>query len=484
MRIRACLLSVLACLAGLLVALAPATPASAAITVYPVPTSGAGLGRIVTAPDGSMWFLMETANKVGRITTGGQLQEFALPDPGSTVEDPANDLDVSPDGSVWVTTSHGSTVTRLSSSGALLNHWQFDPDDDPCVRTCPYAGDIRVGPDGVAWITMNYGDSFIVKFSPTGMVTRSANAPACDDVLGEAADGTMWCQGGLASAQHTIVRVNADAAGGTTYPLPADATYPRALAAGPVGSIWFTRHNEGTWMSKPSDGSIGYLDAATGTAKIWSTGSNSAPEDLVRGPDGHMWFTNVGYSPGIGHISAQGVGVVSKVGNHQPRSLTFGPDGAVWFTDRSTNSIVRVTTDQLQTTTADLGDGVTMLSPTAPPPAEAAAGTLPAVKKPVKVRRNAFPLTVACPATATAACAGRVSVETARPVRSRGGKKAVRQLVRPVRYSVGPGGSTTVRLRLTGAGRALVKRRTAVRAELTAAGAERPAASRTFTLRR
>ena len=49
------------------------------MSVVPVPTSNAGLGRITTAPDGSMWFVEENANKVGRITTAGQLQEIPAP---------------------------------------------------------------------------------------------------------------------------------------------------------------------------------------------------------------------------------------------------------------------------------------------------------------------------------------------------------------------------------------------------------------------
>ncbi|WP_426241900.1 virginiamycin B lyase family protein [Nocardioides sp. LHG3406-4] len=485
-------MSILGLVGGLLLTVAPTAPAQAAVTVYPVPTSNAELGRIVTAPDGNLWFLMEDANKVGRITPGGQIQEFSLPPTDSDVEGPAIDLDVSPDGTVWVTTEHGSNLTRLSSNGAVLNNWVF-PYDDGCPSSCPYGGDVRVGPDGAAWVTMNFGDSFIVKVTPSGQLIDPLNAPACDDVLGEAADGSMWCQGGEADEQDTIVHVNGDAAGGVTYPLPQDATYPRALTAGPVGSIWFTRNSGGTWFTSADSGSVGYLDQATGATHIWSTGSRSAPEDLVRGPDDNMWFTNVGAEPGIGHISAGGVGVISKVGNYQPTSLTFGPDGAVWFTDNVTNSIVRVTTDQLQTNTVDLGGGVTMTPPNTavpPPPGTAdggAAGTLTKIKKPLAVKRNAFRVPIACPATMTAGCAGRLSVETAKKVRKPGakkGKKATRAVVRQVGYKVPAGTSSTVKVKLTKTGRALVRGRTKVRAELTAVGATKPSASRTLTVRR
>ena len=130
----------------------------------------------------------------------------------------------------------------------------------------------------------------------------------------------MWCQGGHAGGLDTIVKVGADANSGTIYPLPSDATYPNALTGGPVGSIWFTRSSSGTIFTSPNSGSVGYLDAASGATKIWSTGSRSAPGDLVLGPDGNMWFTNKGAAPGIGHISATGVGA-DQLGRQLPADL-------------------------------------------------------------------------------------------------------------------------------------------------------------------
>ena len=142
---------------------------------------------------------------------------------------------------MWVITEHGENLVRLSSTGQLLSNWTF-PNYDGCVGdSCPYGGAVRVAPDNTAWVTMNYGSSFIVKVTPAGQITASDNSPECADVLGEAADGSMWCQNGNASAQDVVTHVGADAASGVSYPLPSDATYPMGLAAGPVGSIWFTR---------------------------------------------------------------------------------------------------------------------------------------------------------------------------------------------------------------------------------------------------
>lgn len=488
-RTRTAATSLLGLLAGLLTVLTSSTAAQAAVTVYPVPTSNAGLGRIVTAPDGAMWFLMSDANKVGRITSAGQIQEFALPAPSTSTDGPAQDLDVSPDGTVWVTTDHGSRLTRLSSAGTVVADWTF-PNYGGCVGSCPYGGDVRVDPSGVAWVTMNYDESFIVKVSPDGSLMRPANAPACDDVLGEAADGSMWCQGGEAMGQDTIVRVNADAAGGATYPLPQDATYPMGIAAGPVGSIWFTRSSRGSFITNPDDGSIGYLDAGSGGTKTWSTGSRSAPQDLVQAPDGTMWFTNRGAAPAIGHISATGVGAIAAVGNYQPTSLTVGSDGAIWFTDATSNAIVRVTTDQLQTTNVSLGQGVTMIAPggasgpggpggpTGPGGQIRQVGALPKQgTKVVAVRRSRVPVVVSCPRTATAGCAGWLAVEVAK-----GGKP----VTKPRDYAVATGKTQKIKVKMTKKGAMRLRRGKVVvlRAELTAVGAKKPGATRTFKARR
>lgn len=472
---RTALLAVLALLVSPLLAVVSTSPAHAAVSVFPVATSNAGLGRITTAPDGSMWFLMSNANKVGRITTSGQIQEFALPPTDSSVEGPAKGLDVGPDGSVWVTTDHGARLAHLSSAGQVLNEWLF-PNYDGCAGdSCPYGGEVRVDPSGTAWVTMNYGSSFVVKVTPTGQLTASDNSPECDDVLGEAADGSMWCQSGNAQSQGTIVKVNADAAGGVSYPLPSDASYPNGLAAGPVGSIWFTRSGTGSWLTSPSRGSIGYLDAATGATQIWSTGSRSAPQDLLMGPDNQMWFTNAGAAPGIGHIAASGVGAISSVGNYEPTSLTFGPDGAIWFTDEKNNSIVRVTTDQLGVTNVDLGEGVTMMATNATR-ATLPVGTLGKVKGVSKLKRGVLRVPLSCP-RAGGGCAGTIRVELA------SGKKAI---AKPKRYTALAGANAKVTfaihrkvLRKIRPGK-VVK----VRVELTAPGSKKVRAKRIIKVRR
>lgn len=97
-----------------------------------------------------------------------------------------------------------------------------------------------------------------------------------------------------------------------------------------------------------------------------------------------------------------------------------------------------------------------------------------------RVTRNTFKLTVTC--DSTEACAGKLKVRSARKVQLAGGATRT-LLMAKAEYSVEPGGTATVRLRLTRPARAVLgTTRLRVVAVQTARGAE--SASTTFWLRR
>lgn len=442
------LLATLSLALGALAAL-PAAPAQAATgVVFPVPTSNAGLSRIVTAPDGNMWFIERHANRVGRITPGGQVTEYPLPDT-TTGEGDVMDLDIAPDGTLWVVYDSGWHALHVNpASWSGTNYGLGDN---------PYGGEVRVDPAGRAWITMNYDESGVAVVAPgASQAFWPANAPECDDVLGEAADGSMWC-----AKDYGLVHLAPDANSGTTIPLGLQgAERPTSLAAGPTGAIWFTSYYSGAWGIGTGDGEVGYVDQGTNIVS-WRTGSRTAPTSLVAGPDGNMWFTmSAGAAKGIGHISPTGRGVVSAVGAYEPTAMTFGADGAVWFTDATNNSIVRVTTDQLQTNDVDLGDGVTMSIGAAGPgggtPNPLLTGQV--AKKQVPVRGGGLVVRVKCPNAAAAACAGTAAVQ------------AKKTLTKAKSFSVKPGKTKQLKLKLTKAGRKQLAGKRSLKATVVLSG--------------
>ena len=433
-----------------------APSASAATQIIPVPTSAAGLGRIVTAPDGNMWFVERNTNKVGRVSPAGQVTEFDLGE--QTVDDSTvKDVAIAPDGTVWVAYDSGWRVKAINAAGQTVR--------GPYVFNSPYAEQIQVAADGTPWVTMNYDEEFVARVVGD-QVLASDNSPECQEALGRAADGSMWCRtdGGL-------THLNADATGGVSYPVNNYAAYPYAIAAGPVGSIWFGRYFEGTWVTSPDDGEVGYLDATTAQVVAFNTGERTAPNSLVQGPDGNMWFTSIGAAAGIGHISAGGQGALTAIGGYEPVSLTFAPDGSIFATDSTNNVIIRVTTDQLQTTNVDPGAGSVFTQATGggggggtTTPAATVVGKLQTPKKPVQVKKNKVPVQVVCPAGG-AACEGTVTVTTA--------KKKPKVVAKKAAYTLQPGQKRTVKLALTKKGKKLVRKGkvTKLRFQLSADGA-------------
>jgi virginiamycin B lyase len=344
----------------------------------------------------------------------------------------------------------GERIRKLDGNGATLLDGQLDDSG------YPYGEQVRVAPDGTAWVTMSYDEDFVVRISGSTLYS-SPNAPACQDALGEATDGSMWCR-----TSSGLTHLNGDASGGVSYPANNYAAYPYAIAAGPVGSIWFGRYFSGTWVTSPDDGEVGFLDAATSQVTAFDTGERTAPADLVRGPDGNMWFASIGAAAGIGHVSAQGRGALTAIGGYKPAHLTFAHDGAVFATDPTNNVIIRATTDQLQQTNVDPGAGSVFVQG-AWAPGSAVVGKL-APAKTVALRKQKVPVKVACPA-AGPACRGTVALRAA--------TKGHRLVTRNVAYTVKPGKKKTLKVALTKAGKKLVRRHrvTTLRAELSAPGA-------------
>jgi len=94
---------------GLLGVGAPAASAST-VTEFAVPTASSGPSGIAAGPDGALWFTELSANKIGRITTGGAVTEFAVPTASSFPEGIA----AGPDGALWFTEANGNKIGRIA----------------------------------------------------------------------------------------------------------------------------------------------------------------------------------------------------------------------------------------------------------------------------------------------------------------------------------------------------------------------------------
>src|SRR5438445_12164715 len=65
---------------------------------YPVPTANSSPVDLAAGPDGNMWFVEQSASKIGRITPDGAVTEFPISNGG-----PPLDVTAGPAGSLWFT---------------------------------------------------------------------------------------------------------------------------------------------------------------------------------------------------------------------------------------------------------------------------------------------------------------------------------------------------------------------------------------------
>lgn len=91
------------------------------------------------------------ANKIGKITTGGTIAEFAIPTSGS------GGISAGPDNNVWFVETYGSKIGKITAAGTIVEY------------SIPTAGAgaarIAAGPDANLWFADETGNR-IGKITP------------------------------------------------------------------------------------------------------------------------------------------------------------------------------------------------------------------------------------------------------------------------------------------------------------------------------
>src|SRR5262249_6074163 len=134
--------------------------------VMEFPTPGISAGAITAGPDGNLWFVDSALTfagspAVGRITSDGQVTEFALPD--QFVQ--PSQITAGPDGNVWFTESiypTGEKVGRITPTGQIT---EFSIPVPSGVSGS--AGGITAGPDGNLYFSH---DGILAMITPGGAI--------------------------------------------------------------------------------------------------------------------------------------------------------------------------------------------------------------------------------------------------------------------------------------------------------------------------
>jgi virginiamycin B lyase len=309
------------------------------ITSTPVAPAG-DVGDLALGAGGAIWFtLVDSAHAIGERTASGQINLITPGMDGLNVGASPGELTEGANGTVWFL-DHGTTdaIGEITPGGAILEYPTGGNDPD----------DLAVAPNGDLWFTV-FEMPGAVGFAtpgttagtpatvfPTGSGTMPAGITADDD-------GNLWFsdQGTSAigevttSGQMTTITEH-----GSLDGLQANAD-PDALAVGPDGNVWF----DDQYGTNPEVGKI------TPAGQITEYPIAHEAWDLTAGIDGNMWFPtgdNGNTNPGVARVTTGGkidifsAGLNSGAVVGDGTNIVSGPDGNLWFNDiGSPNAIVR-----------------------------------------------------------------------------------------------------------------------------------------------
>jgi streptogramin lyase len=187
---------------------------------------------------------------------------------------------------------------------------------------------IAVGPDGNIWFTEQYGNRI-------GRLVFPSAAPTPGTTTGAPQPTVSPGEGAVPnSIDQFFARKRQE------FKLPSPARQPFEIVRGPDGNLWFTEQ---------TGAAIGRITPAGRISEFRTPTQQSAPAGITAGPDGNLWFTEQ-HGRRIGRITPTGIITEFPLpkGAGNPVSITTSRDGNLWFAeDRDINGteIGRITPD-------------------------------------------------------------------------------------------------------------------------------------------
>lgn len=273
---------------------------------------------------------------LGTIATAADnpISEFELSTPGHRPQA----VVAGPDGNIWVTEVLKKKIVRITPDGKITEF--------------PVPGDkvgvlqgIASGPDGNLWFTsreenaircVSVKGEFVAKY-PIGRQASHKNpvTPGCwPRGIAAGPDGHLWF---AEMAADRLGQMAIDGQLDGEFLVPTLGSDPYAVAFDKLGRVWFTE-------SKADK--VGRLDPKTGKIDEFKLPTAKAfPRDIVTGPDGNLWFSE-NQADKIGRVTPEGVVTEFSVPTgSRPVGVAAGADGNIWFAAFGTGKIGRLRMD-------------------------------------------------------------------------------------------------------------------------------------------
>jgi virginiamycin B lyase len=310
-------------LAAITLALA-ANPANVSIKEFDVPTPNSRPHDPALAPDGSLWYTGQLANKLGRLDPKtGQFKEFPLKTPGSGPHGLAADHD----GNIWFTAIFKHYVGKLDpKTGEITEYPMPDPKADPHTPV--------IDQQGIVWFT-NQESNFVGRLDPHTGEVKLKEVPTPHAVpygIVVTAKGVpVFCEFGsnkLAGIDPKTMEI-------TEYTLPEGAR-PRRLALA---------HDDTIYYSDYARGYLGHYDLKSRKQEEWPSpgGPTSKPYGIAVVPDGKIWYSESGVNPNtlveFDPKSKSFASTTIPSGGGVVRNMVATPDGRLYLACSGVNKV-------------------------------------------------------------------------------------------------------------------------------------------------
>jgi virginiamycin B lyase len=330
-------------------------------------TVGALYSAMALGPDGNVWFIDETGDRIVRISTNGSFKEFSFE---SAAGGSAVSMTVGADKDFYIG-DESTSIIRVTLNGKA-QAFPIPSGDSTSIDG------MALGSDGNVWFAeFNH----IAKITPSGKITEFAypSGYSTNQYGGvtTGSDGNIWF---AESSNNAIGRVVPSTGKITMFPIPVSCT-PAAVVLGNDKNVWFAclsnepllgditpkgkvatfaiggafssneteqfcaRGPDGEpWCASGNDGTVFRIDTASHTVKAFTPplGSGARPDAVAPGADGNLWVDSVGGDLDVLVINPMTVTpnklVFSAPG--QKKTVSVSESGVTGWTAKSSNAAV------------------------------------------------------------------------------------------------------------------------------------------------
>ena len=311
------------------------------VTEEQVPTPNATPFGITAGPDGNVWFTELNGDRVGRVALS------TFPTAGSITEcgtlaasaQPADITSAPGSAKVWFDEFSADKIASVNTSTCAYTEYQI-----PTGGAQPSG--LVADQSGVLWFAESAtGVAAIARMTTSGVFNEYPVALAGSDPVDVAiaGDNTVWY---LDNGRNSVGHLTFPGGSPTfvDYAIPSNPAQPATMTLGPDGNLWFTELGIATTLgcqiAKVSVGS----NPPTITEYRLPLAQPAPDGDLCLGitsAGGDLWFSEAD-TGAIGRITTTGVVTEWGIPGNGTTALfvATGPDANVWFTDGAFDSNV------------------------------------------------------------------------------------------------------------------------------------------------